>query len=156
MDGIGGTRLVADLAAITSTSDDRTAALQSVADTIRQSGDYRWVGLYDIDHAVGMVRNLVYSGTGAPAYPQFPIHKGLTGSAVAERRTVNVGDVTTDTRYLTAFGSTRSEIIVPIFDQTKQTVLGTIDIESELPNAFSVEVQSLLERCADVIGRLWH
>jgi putative methionine-R-sulfoxide reductase with GAF domain len=75
---------------------------------------------------------------------------------VAERRTVNVGDVTTDTRYLTAFGSTRSEIIVPIFDQTKQTVLGTIDIESEFPHAFSVEVQSLLERCADVIGTLWH
>jgi L-methionine (R)-S-oxide reductase len=148
-------KLIAALTAIISTSDDRSAALQSDADTIRRSADYRWVGLYDVDHVQGIVRNVVYSGPGAPAYPQFPINKGLTGSAIAERRTINAGDVTADARYLTAFGSTRSEIIVPVFDSTKQRVLGTIDIESELSNAFSIQVQMLLERCAAVIGILW-
>jgi len=34
-------------------------------------------------------------------------------------------------------------------------VIGTIDVESELGNAFSAEVQALLERCADVIATLW-
>jgi L-methionine (R)-S-oxide reductase len=153
---IHGDKLIADLTAIISTSGDRMTTLQSVADTIRRSADYRWVCLYDVDHAAGMVRNVVYSGPGAPAYPEFPIHKGLTGSAIAERRTINVGDVTADARYLTAFGTTRSEIIVPVLDSTKQRVLGTIDIESELPNAFREQVQSQLERCADVIRRLWH
>jgi putative methionine-R-sulfoxide reductase with GAF domain len=151
----GSDKLIRELASIVSSPHDRIAALQSAADTIRRSADYRWVGLYDVDHAAGIVRNVVYSGPGAPAFPQFPIHKGLTGSAVAERRTVNAGDVTADARYLTAFGSTRSEIIVPILDLAKQRVLGTIDIESELPDAFNTEAQALFEQCADVIGVLW-
>jgi putative methionine-R-sulfoxide reductase with GAF domain len=64
---------------------------------------------------------------------------------------VNVGDVAADPRYLTAFGNTRSEIIVPIFDKPKQKVIGTIDVESEQRDAFSKEVQAVLERWADVM-----
>ena len=122
---------------------------------IRQSGNYRWVGLYGVNHAAGIINNVVWSGPGAPAHPQFPITKGLTGVAVAKRRTVNVGDVAADPRYLTAFGTTKSEIIVPILDRTKQKVIGTIDVESELRDAFGQNVQALLERCADVIAPLW-
>jgi len=32
-----------------------------------------------------------------------------------------------------------TEIIVPIFDGARQTVIGTIDVESELRDAFSPE-----------------
>ncbi len=134
---------------------DRASSLQLVADTIRRSGNYRWVGLYDVDHDAGMVRNIVFSGPGAPAYPEFPITKGLTSAAVTGQRSVNVGDVTADSRYLTAFGTTRSEIIVPVFDHEKRRVIGTIDVESEAHNAFSPDVQSLLERCAVIVSVLW-
>jgi len=68
---------------------------------------------------------------------------------------VNVGDVAADPRYLTAFGTTRSEIIVPVFDGTSESVVGTIDIESEKPNAFPEDVQALLEDCSKVIQPLW-
>ena len=37
----------------------------------------------------------------------------------------------------------------------KQKVVGTIDVESDLRDAFGSEVQVLLERCADVIATLW-
>ena len=124
-----------------------------MADTIRHIGGYRWVGLYDVDHAAGVVRNVVLSGPGAPEYPQFPINKGPTGAAIAEKRTINVGDVTADGRYLTTFGSTQAEIIVPIFANRK--VIGTIDVASELRDAFNAEMQMLLERCADVVSPLW-
>ena len=150
-----GTKLIAHLQNIISTSQDRIATLQLIADTIRRSGNYRWVGLYDVDHAEGAIKNIVWRGSGAPAYPQFPITSGLTGVAVAERRTVNIGDVSANPHYLTAFGTTQSEIIVPIFDGTKRKVIGTIDVESELRDAFGPEVQALLERCADVIASLW-
>jgi L-methionine (R)-S-oxide reductase len=152
---IDANKLIADLENIISTSRDRTVSLQAVADEIRRSGNYRWVGLYDVDQAAGLVRNVVFSGPGAPAYRQFAVTKGLTGAAVAQERTVNVGDVSADARYLTAFGTTKSEIIVPIFDQAKQQVIGTIDVESELRDAFSPEVERLLERCADVVRPLW-
>ena len=147
--------LLAILERIVSSKVSRVVLLQAVADTIRHIGDYRWVGLYDIDLGAGVVRNVVFSGPGAPEYPQFPINKGLTGAAIVEKRTINVGDVAADRRYLTAFGSTRSEIIAPVFDEARQKVIGTIDVESELRDAFNVEVQMLLERCANVVSPVW-
>lgn len=111
-------KLIADLEGIVArSSTSRTASLQLIVDTIRQSGSYGWVGLYDIDHTAGVGKKIAWSGPGAPAYPEFPITKGLTGVAVAERRTVNVGDVSADEHYLTAFGTTKSEIIVPYIRQ---------------------------------------
>jgi putative methionine-R-sulfoxide reductase with GAF domain len=63
--------------------------------------------------------------------------------------------VASDQRYLTAFGSTRSEIIVPIFDAAQGNVVGTIDVESERTNAFDPETEKVLVACADVIAPLW-
>jgi putative methionine-R-sulfoxide reductase with GAF domain len=60
-----------------------------------------------------------------------------------------------DPHYLTALGNTKSEIIVPVFDQQGSVVAGTIDVESELVDAFSSETQKLLEECAEVIRPLW-
>jgi putative methionine-R-sulfoxide reductase with GAF domain len=147
--------LVAILERIVSSKVRRVVLLQAVADTIRHIGDYRWIGLYDVDYDAGVVSNVVFSGPGAPKYPQFSMNKGLTGAAILEKRTINVGNVAADRRYLIAFGSTHSEIIVPIFDEARQKVIGTIDVESELRDAFDSETQMLLERCADVVSPLW-
>jgi L-amino acid N-acyltransferase YncA/putative methionine-R-sulfoxide reductase with GAF domain len=136
-------------------SNERANVLMDVAQFLRQSGKHRWVGLYEVDHGAGEVRNLVFSGPGAPAHPRFGIDQGLTSMCVRERRTVNVGDVAADSRYLTALGTTRSEIIVPIFDGERARVIGTIDIESEDLQAFSDEDQIFLEDCAGMIGTLW-
>ena len=122
---------------------------------MRSSADYRWVGLYDVDHAAGLVRNLTWTDREHPNIPRFHSPRDCTSAAVAQKQTVNVGDVSADPRYLTAFGSTRSEIIVPILDAEANNVVGTIDIESEKPNAFSKDVQDLLESCAAVIRPLW-
>src|SRR5437867_12623361 len=86
-----------------------------VAEIIRAAGAYRWVGIYEVDHGQQRVVILAWSGPGAPAHPEFPLSDGLTGRAVAERRTVSVGDVSRDGSYLLAFPDTRSEVIVPIF-----------------------------------------
>jgi L-methionine (R)-S-oxide reductase len=147
--------LLAELRRIASARSDRASAMQAAADTLRQAGRYRWVGLYDVDHAHGEVKNVVCSGPGAPEFPTFPITKGLTGSVISTGRTVNVGDVAADPRYLTAFGNTRSEIIVPVFDRSLKQVLGTIDVESEAPNAFDENTQRTLEACAEALARLW-
>ena len=65
--------LMRDLGILVSAASDRVAALQSVAELLRSSGRYRWVGLYDVDRAAGTVTNIVWSGPGAPEYPTFPI-----------------------------------------------------------------------------------
>jgi L-methionine (R)-S-oxide reductase len=151
----GGDPLMTNLERIIATSRDRRASLEEAAAFIRSSGNYRWVGLYDVDHEAGLIRNVTWSGPGAPEYPTFPITKGLTSAAVAQKQIVNVGDVSADARYLTAFGSTRSEMIVPVLDAEGKNVVGTIDVESEQPNAFNDDIQKLFEACSLVIRPLF-
>ncbi|HEY2932208.1 MAG TPA: GAF domain-containing protein [Acidobacteriota bacterium] len=134
---------------------DRELKARRVAEMIRRSADYRWVGIYDVNADRGEVSNIAWSGPVAPAHPVFPITQGLTGEVVAGRKTLNVGDVTQNERYLTTFGTTRSEIIVPVLDAESHEVVGTIDVESEAVNAFDTNTQTFLEQCALVILDLW-
>jgi putative methionine-R-sulfoxide reductase with GAF domain len=143
------------LQTILASSQDRVTKAKQMAETIRKDGSYRWVGIYDVDIPAGLVSNIAWSGPGAPAYPVFPITKGLTSRAIASRKTVNVGDVASDSGYLTALDSTRSEIIVPVLDSMDAQVIGTIDVESEHVNAFDSAAQALLEECAKVLTDFW-
>jgi putative methionine-R-sulfoxide reductase with GAF domain len=45
--------------------------------------------------------------------------------------------------------------IVPIFDATRENVVGTIDVTSEQPNAFDLQTQGLFEECAELLTPLW-
>jgi L-methionine (R)-S-oxide reductase len=134
---------------------DRAIQAAQITEAIRIEGGYRWVGLYDVDITRGLVSNIAWSGPAAPAYPTFPVTKGLTSRAIAQKQTINVGDVTSDPNYLTALDSTQSEIILPILDSAG-TVIGTLDVESEKPNAFDRATQALLEKCARLLAAFWH
>jgi putative methionine-R-sulfoxide reductase with GAF domain len=129
----------------------RTPRARAVAGAIRRGGKYRWVGLYDV--GVDEISVLAWSGSGPPTHPRFPRSQGLCGAAVAVGETVIVDDATTDPRYLTTFGSTRSEMVVPVM--ADGAVLGLIDVESERPAEFSAADRVLLERCAAAIVPFW-
>lgn len=134
-------------------SGDRERKAAGIAGAIRRAGDYRWAGVYEVTEEE--IAILAFDGPGAPAHPRFPATQGLSGSAVASGETVVVGDVREDPRYLTAFGSTRSEIIVPVVDRAGRKVVGTIDVESEQVDAFSEEDRAALERCAVALAELF-
>jgi GAF domain-containing protein len=78
----------------------------------------------------------------------------LGGAAVSTRRSVVVGDVTRDRRYLTTFGTTRSEMVVPVCD-CDGAVTGLIDVESALVDAFGDSDRTALEACARAVGPLF-
>lgn len=89
----------------------RDARARSAAEVIRQAGDYRWVGLYDVtEHEIAVIG---WSGPTAPAHPRFLRSQGLNGAAVPSRRPVMVQDVSQDGRYLPTLGDARGEMIVP-------------------------------------------
>jgi L-methionine (R)-S-oxide reductase len=134
-------------------SDDRAIKAKRLAEMIRKLGEYRWVGVYDV--TAEQVSIIAWSGPGAPEYPQFPVGEGLTGAAIEQKRAVIVGDVRNDPRYLTAFGSTLSEIIVPVLAPGEERVIGTVDVESENANAFSARDQQMIEQCAQAALPLW-
>jgi hypothetical protein len=70
------TKLLAELAKIVS-SEPRVASLEKIAGSIKTYGDYRWVGLYDVDRRCGVVTNIVWTGPQAPAYLTFPHFQGF-------------------------------------------------------------------------------
>lgn len=110
-------------------------------------------GIYDVGEADISV--IAWSGMGEPTFPRFPVSQGLNGAAVSARSTVVVNDVANDPRYLMTFGSTRAEMIVPVFNPVDGTVVGTIDVESMKKNAFTDEDKNFMEECARVMARLW-
>jgi putative methionine-R-sulfoxide reductase with GAF domain len=124
-----------------------------VTHLIRSWREYRWVGVYDVSPE--SVSIIAWSGPGAPAFPTFPVSKGLTSRAIREKRTVCVGDVRNDPNYLTAFCTTLSEAIIPVLDPRREQVLGTIDVESEKRNAFSELDLEALEEFARAALPLW-
>ena len=93
-------------------------------------------------------------GPNAPEFPTFPVTKGLTGAAIQQKKAVIVGDVRTDPRYLTAFGSTLSEIIVPVLSPDGR-VLGTVDVDSPNVNAFTDRDREMIEQCIQAALPLW-
>jgi L-methionine (R)-S-oxide reductase len=128
----------------------RAAKAMRVAARIRQAGAYRWVGLYAVtDHEIAAVG---WSGPGPPTHLRFPVTQGLSGAAVAGRRSVVVGDVTADPRYLTTFSSTCSEAIIPVVAPATGAVVGALDVESAERDAFTDADQQALERCAAALG----
>jgi putative methionine-R-sulfoxide reductase with GAF domain len=132
---------------------DRAERAKRLAEMIRKLGEYRWVGIYDV--GAEQVSIIAWSGSSAPEYATFPVDKGLTGAAIQQKKAVVVGDVRNDPRYLTAFGSTLSEIIVPVLAPGEQRVIGTVDVESENADAFSARDQQMIEQCAQAALPLW-
>jgi GAF domain-containing protein len=130
---------------------DREAKAVKIADAIRTAAGYRWVGVYGVEATE--IAAIAWSGPGGPAHPRFPRDQGLCGAAVAAGETVVVDDVGADPRYLTTFGSTRSELVVPV--RIEGDVRGLIDVESDRPAAFDAEDRAFVERCAEAAALLW-
>jgi len=142
-----------EIRSLAMTGGDRAAQAKRLAELVRKLGDYRWVGVYDV--LPELVSIIGWSGPNAPEYPEFPSSKGLTGSAVQQKKAVIVGDVRNDPRYLTAFGNTVSEIIIPVLAPGGDRVIGTVDVESVRADAFSERDQQMIEQCALAALPLW-
>lgn len=79
-----------------------------------------------------------------PSRFRVPLHKGITGTAAGERRTLRVNDVKQDSRYLSCESSVdiRSELVVPLLLQDR--LIGVLDFESTVTNAFTAEQERML------------
>jgi GAF domain-containing protein len=123
--------------------------IKKVAEMIRSARQYRWVGIYKIVKEDFVI--LTGTGDEPPAYPRFPITQGLCGAALESGKSIVVGDVKHDPRYLPTFHTTRSEIIVPMKNEHRK-ILGMLDTESDKVNAFGDEDREFLERAAGLIA----
>jgi L-methionine (R)-S-oxide reductase len=112
---------------------------------------YNWVGFYMLE-AGSQPPSLVlgpFQGAMTP-HTRISLNDGICGAAASTGKTVVVDDVTKDPRYLACSLETKSEIVAPIFVRGK--VVGELDIDSHFPAAFTLEDQTLVERCAALTG----
>jgi putative methionine-R-sulfoxide reductase with GAF domain len=127
--------------------------MKQLVEMIRVARDYRWVAVYKIVKDEFVI--LADTGNEPPAYPRFPIKQGLCGAALESGKPIIVGDVHKDMRYLPAFHTTRSEIIVPMRNEHSH-ILGMLDADSDKLNAFGNEDREFLERAGGLIAHCLH
>ena len=131
--------------------EERGTLARELAQILRRSGRFRWVGLYDVRG--DRVQVCGWAGPAAPAHPSFGRSEGLTGAAISSGRPVIVQDVRNDRRHLAMLDGTRAEAIFPVV--TPAGVVGTVDVESGNAQAFTAERIRWLERCVDALAPFW-
>ena len=112
---------------------------------------YTWVGIYAVEG-----NDLVldaWSGPSATEHTRIPVGKGICGFAAKAGKTEIVSDVSRDPRYLQCFMSTKSEIVVPVFNQ--DSVVGEIDVDGDQLDAFSSLDREFLEAVARKTASFW-
>ena len=123
--------------------------LDDVVDFLYENfNHYNWVGIYIVEN-----NDLVlgpWKGKQATEHTRIPIGKGICGSAAASGKTEIISDVNSDDRYIACFVYTKSEIVVPIKKDEK--ILGEIDIDSDIKDAFTKKDKDFLEKIADMLS----
>ena len=113
--------------------------------------DINWAGFYLINHN----ELLLGPFQGKPACIHIPIGKGVCGTAVSENKTQLVPDVHEFPGHIACDSASRSEIVVPMYDNGK--IVGVLDIDSPITDRFDRADQEGLEEFVRILtsGTNW-
>lgn len=126
-------------------------ALRHAVSLLKQEREhYDWVGIYLLEADMLVLHNYIGKPT---EHTRIPVGVGVCGVAVAEGANQIVADVNKLENYLACSVGTRSEIVVLI--RRGSEILGQIDIDSDIENAFGIEDEQLLSRVADHLARIF-
>ena len=129
-------------------TDSKTIVSDVVEYLYNKFEKYSWIGIYFVEGNELILGP--WRGRQATEHTKIPIGKGICGSAAKSSKTEIIPDVNADPRYLSCFLSTKSEIVIPIKKDEK--ILGEIDIDSDIKNAFSTDDKIFLEKIADMLS----
>lgn len=141
--------ILPQIEALISTESDQIANLANVTAVLREALGFFWIGFY-------IVRgNELVLGPfqGTLACTRIAFNRGVCGACYTERKTMLVPDVEAFPNHIACSSASKSEIVVPIFDKSRQEVLMVLDIDSDQLNDFSETDQLYLERLAEMLTR---
>jgi GAF domain-containing protein len=128
----------------------RQELLQLAADRIQAAGPpYTSVYLYMLDG--DMLTLEAYAGRETD-HDRIAVGHGVCGTAVAKGEDQNVGDVRAIGNYIACNTFTRSELVVLI--RRGGTILGQIDVDSDVPDPFTTEEEAAVRQVADALAVL--
>ena len=125
--------LIARIHALCECEDDFIAIMATVSAELFHAVDgYDWVGFYRV-----VAPNLLKIGPyqGGHACLVIPFNRGVCGAAARQQAIQLVEDVDRFEGHIACSSSTKSELVIPCFDQGGH-LLGVLDIDSNQPHFF--------------------
>ena len=123
-------------ASLTEGEDDIVALMATLACEIHHADDrFDWTGFYRVT-VPGVLKIGPYQG--GHGCLVIPFSRGVCGACAATGKVQLVPDVDAFPGHIACASSTRSEIVLPVFDR-KGDLIAVLDIDSDRPDAFTEE-----------------
>lgn len=137
--------------ALTAGETDEVALMATVACEVHHADDrFDWTGFYRVVEPEVLKIGPYQGGHGCLV---IPFARGVCGAAARTHEIQLVPDVEAFEGHIACSSSTRSEIVLPVFNGAGD-LIGVFDIDSNLPDAFTEEdVVELSAILAAVFGR---
>ena len=145
-------QVIADLDAWQARGADLDELLEAAVHGVHKlDARFHWTGVYELfDNEVLRLGPFI----GAPTEHCFiGVGKGVCGSAVAEKRNMNIPDVSRHANYLACSSQTMSELVILI--RTGDVIHAQIDIDSHELAAFDDEAVAKVQKVADWLARAY-
>ena len=109
--------------------------------------EFFWVGFYIVSG------DNLFLGPfqGTPACTRIKFGRGVCGTAWAKRETVIVPDVELFPGHIACSSASRSEIVVPVFNESNTEVMAVLDIDSAELDTFDQTDKEWLEKIARLL-----
>ena len=138
--------LSARIRALTHGETDEVALMATLACELHQSDDrFDWTGFYRV---VGPELLKIGPYQGGHGCLVIPFARGVCGAAARTGEVQLVPDVDAFPGHIACASSTRSEIVLPVWGKGRR-LIGVLDIDSNLPDAFTAEDARRLEAILD-------
>lgn len=122
------------IAALTEGEDDVVALMATIVCELHHADDrFDWTGFYRVVAPETLKIGPYQGGHGCLV---IPFSRGVCGAAARLGETQLVDDVDAFPDHIACASSTRSEIVLPVWDKAG-TLLGVLDIDSDQPGAFT-------------------
>ncbi len=143
--------LAARIRALTEGEDDVVALMATVACEVHHADDrFDWTGFYRV---VGPELLKIGPYQGGHGCLVIPFARGVCGAAARTREVQLVPDVEAFPGHIACAASTRSELVLPVFDGAG-ALLGVFDIDSDQPDAFTArDAREMAAILAETFGR---
>ncbi|MEX0310236.1 MAG: GAF domain-containing protein [Tateyamaria sp.] len=144
--------LAKTIQSLTAGEDDQVALMATVACEVHHSdARFDWTGFYRVTGPEMLKIGPYQGGHGCL---QIPFSRGVCGAAARTREVQLVSDVDSFPGHIACASSTRSELVLPVFDAAGD-LIAVFDIDSDQPDAFDTQdAEALSEILAAVFQRL--
>ena len=122
------------IASLTEGETDAVALMATLACEIHHADDrFDWTGFYRVTAPEVLKIGPYQGGHGCLV---IPFARGVCGAAARTRQVQLVPDVDAFPGHIACASSTRSELVLPVFDRAG-AVIAVLDIDSDQPDAFT-------------------